>query len=188
MAFRGCFNLSAVHIPASVEEICNGAFTGCDTISVDLKNVKYDSRGNCNAIIEQSSGILICGCKNTTIPLSVCNIGPGAFQGCVGLDHLLVPDSIIVIGEGAFGDCSNLQKVELPESLQRIEGFAFQNCKKLTELNIPYGVVKIKDTVFWGCDNLKKVYIPDTVESIGLTTDVDVVASEEVKHRLGFVR
>jgi len=46
---------------------------------VDGGNGKYDSRDNCNAIIETASNTLIAGCMNSIIPNSVTTIGNEAF-------------------------------------------------------------------------------------------------------------
>jgi len=60
-AFYGC-NLTHVTIPAGVTSIGKGIFGGCkglESISVDEGNSTYDSRDNCNAIIETSSNTII---------------------------------------------------------------------------------------------------------------------------------
>lgn len=73
-ALDGCTGLKSVTIPSSVTRIENRAFSGCSgfiSISVDEDNPTYDSRNNCNAIIETKSNTLLLGCKNTIIPSSV---------------------------------------------------------------------------------------------------------------------
>ncbi|MBQ5474847.1 MAG: leucine-rich repeat protein, partial [Lachnospiraceae bacterium] len=57
-------------------------------MSVDIDNPKYDSRDNCNAIIETSSNQLIVGCKNTIIPNTVTTIGTYAFSNCKSLTSI----------------------------------------------------------------------------------------------------
>ena len=82
--FGECIGLKSVVIPKKVTEIWEGAFSGCsnlESIEVAEDNPKYDSRNNCNAIIETDSDTLIVGCKNTEIPSGVIRIGDGAFFG-----------------------------------------------------------------------------------------------------------
>lgn len=60
-AFSGCKNLIGIEIPRSVIYIGNRAFSDCDNLKqiiVDEKNSVYDSRNNCNAIIETKSNTL----------------------------------------------------------------------------------------------------------------------------------
>ena len=83
-AFGKCSNLQDVVIPESVNEIEEGAFWECPkirnvyipksvtkigsiitsakTIKVDPENPVYDSRNDCNAIIETKTNTLINGC------------------------------------------------------------------------------------------------------------------------------
>ena len=71
-------------------------------MSVDAGNTKYDSRGNCNAIIETETNTLLYGTKNTIIPNTVTSIGGGAFNGCSGLTTITIPNSVTSIGSSAF--------------------------------------------------------------------------------------
>ena len=107
-AFRGCSGLTRVIIRGSVTSIGESAFYGCsglESIVVESGNSKYDSRDNCNAIIEMATRTLLVGCKNTTIPNSVTAIGKRAFRGCSGLTSVTIPDSVTSIGRGAFAYC-----------------------------------------------------------------------------------
>ena len=82
-AFAFCTRLTNIIIPNSVVYIGAGAFTGNYSlikIKVDTKNSNYDSRNNCNAIIETSSNTLIAGCQNTRIPNGVTNIYKSALS------------------------------------------------------------------------------------------------------------
>ena len=113
-AFTRCSGLTSITIPNSVTSIGMYAFSHCsglESIVVEKGNTKYDSRNNCNAIIETKSNTLITGCKNTVIPNSVTSIGHYAFSGCSGLTSITIPNSIKSIGSGAFYNCENLTDV-----------------------------------------------------------------------------
>ena len=116
------------------------AFSACwdlTSIVVEEGNIRYDSRHNCNAIIETLSNKLIVGCKNTTIPNSVKSIGTYAFAYCSGLISVAIPNSVTSIGNSAF-----------------------EGCDGLTSITIGNSVISIGNRVFLYCDNSKEVIIP----------------------------
>ena len=113
-AFYGCTGLTELILPNSVSSIGDIAFTYCsglEKITVESGNSCYDSRDNCNSIIDTEFNTLIVGCKNSVIPNSVTSIGYYAFYGCSGLTELTLPDSVASIGDGAFICCSDLSKI-----------------------------------------------------------------------------
>ena len=161
-AFRGCSGLTSITIPNSVTSIGNYAFYGCSgltSISVESGNKKYDSRNNCNAIIETASNTLIIGCKNTTIPNSVTSIGSSAFSGCSGLTSVTIPNSVTSIGYNAFNGCSGLTSVTIPNSVTSIGESAFFDCSKLTSITIPNSVTSIGSSAFNCCSDLASIVV-----------------------------
>ena len=113
-AFSGCSGLKSIEIPAGVTEIGYAAFRSCSgltSIVVEAGNTVYDSRDNCNAIIEKETNTLIQGCKNTKIPAGVTSIGEYAFSGCSGLTRIEIPARVTEIGYAAFSGCSGLKDV-----------------------------------------------------------------------------
>ena len=168
-AFNGCTGLTSIDIPNSVTAISNSAFNGCTgltSISVDNGNPKFDSRNNCNAIIETASNSLFFGCRNTTIPNSVTSIGNSAFAGCSGLTSIDIPNSVISIGGGAFYRCTGLTSIDIPNSVISIGGGAFSYCTGLTSINIPNSVTSIGLQAFYYCIKLTSINIPNAVTSI----------------------
>ncbi len=136
-AFEECHSLQTLVIPASVTSIGVSAFGYCDgltSIKVEEDNLIYDSRDNCNAIIQKGKNILITGCLNTNIPTTVRSIGQCAFRGCSGLTSVNIPSNIIEIGGSAFMGCANLETLMLPATISSIGGNAFWDCNNLVSV------------------------------------------------------
>ena len=160
-AFGGT-GLTSVRIPSSVTEITSYAFNSCSSLTsivVESGNSVYDSRNNCNAIIETSSNTLITGCMNTTIPPSVTSIGYGAFSGCSGLTSIAIPSSVTSFDEFAFSNCIGLTSIAIPSSVTSIGRWAFYNCTGLTSVTIPSSVTSIGERAFIGCSGLTSIVV-----------------------------
>ena len=169
-AFYSCDGLTSINIPNSVTVIGNNVFESCNELAclvVESGNPRYDSRNNCNAIIETADNTLIVGCKNTIIPNSVTSIGGWAFSYCWGLTSINIPNSVTAIGAGAFEGCDGLTSVDISNSVTSIGRYAFLNCWNLTSINIPNSVTSIGAGAFEYCTELTSIDIPNSVTSIG---------------------
>ena len=135
-AFARCTNLISITIPNSVTDIEWGVVAFCvslNSINVEEGNTIYDSRENCNAIIETATNTLIAGCQNTIIPYDITDIGYGAFNGCSSLISITIPNSVTNIEEGAFAYCDGLTSVAIGNSIATIGYVAFGGCNSLKE-------------------------------------------------------
>ena len=169
-AFVGCDGLTSIDIPNSVTSIGMQAFDDCQslaTITVDSGNMTYDSRDNCNALIETESNTLLLGCKCSTIPGTVTSIGDYAFSTCRGLTSITIPNSVTRIGYYAFSWCNNLTHIDIPNSVTSIGDAAFYSCSGLASVTIPNSVTSIGDAAFYSCSGLTSVTIPNSITSIG---------------------
>ena len=174
-AFNQCSSLTSITIPKSVTGIGHRAFEGCSdltSIKVESGNTKYDSRDNCNAIIETTSNALIAGCKNTTIPNCVTYIGYEAFRDCSGLTSITIPNSVTSIGNNAFYDCSKLQEVK-SEIINPyyIDNSVFSNISSEAILYVPTGT-KQKYQAFSGWTKNFKGIIESTTGTTNYTLSI----------------
>ena len=168
-AFHNCIDLTSVTIGNGVTTIARNAFSGfngLESTKVESGNAVYDSRDNCNAIIETATNKLIQGCKSTVIPNSVTSIGYMAFNGCTGLKSVTIPNSVTSIGDYAFYSCTGLTSVTIPNSVTSIGYMAFNGCTGLKSITIPNSVIKIEYKAF-SCKYLTNVFclattIPET--------------------------
>ena len=154
-AFSDCTGIKSVVIPNSVASFDGNIFNGCTSLTdivVESKNPTYDSRDNCNGIIETAKDCLIIGCKSTIIPNSVTSID-GAFSRCSGLVSVTIPNSVTSIGDSAFFGCSSLTSVVIPNSVTSIGKYAFAQ-SGLTSIVIPNAVTSIGRCAFGNCSNL----------------------------------
>ena len=197
-AFNNCTSITSLTIGSGVKNIGDNAFLGCTALTslvVDNGNTTYDSRDNCNALIETATNTLIQGCNTTIIPESITVIGAGAFQSCTGLTSATIPQGVTSIGEGAFYDCSGLISVTIPYGATSIGENAFEGCSGLTSVtwnakkcggwvgysNAPFYSLRSNITSFSfgnevdsipaylcnGMDKLTTISIPNSVTSIG---------------------
>ena len=105
-------------IPASVKSIGSQSFakSSISGISVDPANTVYDSRNNCQGIMETATNTLIFGNENTVIPADTLAIGPSAFRHS-GVVNVVLPESVRAIGDRAFYHCTNLESIYIPAAV-----------------------------------------------------------------------
>ena len=154
--------LTSFTLPANVTRIVYDTFRGCDNlavITVEEGNPKYDSRDNCNAIIETESNELILGCKNSIIPNTVTSLGITAFMDCHVLTSITIPNSVISLGSEVFANCDALTSITIPGSVTSIGNWAMYGSENLASIHlVGNDALTIGDRFLRNCRKLTDVY------------------------------
>ena len=170
-AFANCRNLQSFTLGANAVNVdFNSVFTGTtkiDNFSISPANRRYDSRDNCNAVVDTLTNTIVKGFENSTCPDTIKTIGPSAFQGLSGLTQYTIGANVETIGEKAFGNCSSLSEINIPDSVISIANSAFTSCSKATVLTLGKNVETIGDYAFYYCSKIKDIVIPNSVKQLG---------------------
>ncbi len=169
-AFWDCTSLTSIVIPSSVTSMGHNPFAGCnglEQITVDSGNTVFDSRNNCNAIINTSTNKMVVGCKNSFIPNTVTSLGE-AFYRCSSLTTIVIPNSVTSIDSWAFSNCSGLTSISISNSVTSIEEYTFSGCSGLISVTIPSSITCIGGCAFSGCMGLISITVlTNTPPSLG---------------------
>ncbi len=192
-AFYGCYDLSQLTLPDSLEYICDNPFYYCNSLkSITLpKNVKradvtytegfYPSEINVseeNPYYCSVDGVLYNKDKTVLeaypplkeaefliIPEGVTRIADYAAANAQSLKTVSFPGSLDFIGECAFY-ASALTEVTIPGSVTEIAYSAFAECVSLEKLTADEGLVSIDAYAFNGCSALSEISLPSTIMKV----------------------
>ena len=96
-----CKNLKEIHIPDSVTDLEEGAFSRC--ISLRSVNISNSLTTINDSVFEHCESL-----TTVSIPESVKSIGNNSFDSCISLDSIIIPESVTSIGNSAFVHCDSL--------------------------------------------------------------------------------
>ena len=171
-------SLRSFTLPSTVTTVESALLRSCASLTsiiVDPNNAVYDSRENCNAIIETAINKLVVGCKNSVIPTTVVSIGNSAFYRCFGLTNITIPNGVTSIGSTAFLDCTSLNAITIPNSVTTIGEQAFVNCSLITTIDIPNSVTSLGKKAFYHCSALTSATISDNITTIEANTFLECI-------------
>ena len=165
-AFAYYVPIKNIVIPSSVINIEDRSALpyNLSTITVENGNTVYDSRNNCNAIIETATNTLFCGSSSTVIPSTVTSIKNNAFDGCNNLRSITIPGNVKSIGSYAFRSCYGLGDVIIQDGVESIGSSAFDGCwgqigSNSGTIYIPSSVVNVGSSVFYYASSAT-IYVP----------------------------
>lgn len=157
--------LQQIVIPATLTTMFDNPFQNCldlASIVVEEGNPRYDSRDNCNGIIETGTNTLVTAGPATVIPQTVTRLGEMVFGYRTDLTSFDVPDNIIEVQRNAFYECTKLQSVTIPNSVEKIGQGVFCYCYALKTVKIGSGIKNLGPGIFYYCYNLTDLYVNAT--------------------------
>ena len=151
MATAECVNLESIVIPASVEEIGDRAFEDCRSLQSITFGGANPAPGRFNAPAAASQ---------------LRRIGNWAFYNAHELQNLVIPEGVTEIGDGAFYGCTYLEDLTLPSSVQAIGDNCFALCAKLQKITVnSVTPPSIQAKTFYDVKRQIPVYVPDEAVS-----------------------
>ena len=197
-SFGYCTSLESITIPKGVCNMKGDIFCGCislQKISVDSANETFDSRNNCNAVIDTEQNKLVAGCKGTVVVDGIKSIGSRAFYKS-GITSVHIPSSVENIESAAFKDCEYCMSITVEESNKTYKSagsnsvvekatnelvLACTTTKILPEVKVvgayaymntpslvilPEGIISIKEGAFSECKTLQSIILPASLKRI----------------------
>ncbi|MBP5366455.1 MAG: leucine-rich repeat protein [Bacteroidales bacterium] len=171
--------LKGIYIGASVTELYQTAFWGCDSVSTLWVNT--DALGTQFAGKKSLESLTI-GDNVTTIP-------ERAFYNCYGLENVVIPSSVTKIGKDAFGcdghgTCGDdarwtydiLSRTITISGTGSLYDFNFKSGKeqpweefkdKIESVVIEEGINDLANGAFQNCKNLKYISLPKSCSNFG---------------------
>lgn len=169
--FLTTYSLTSVTIPASVADMGESVFFGCNSLesfTVEEGNPYFTAEDG--VLFANEEQYLMCypaakADESYTIPDTVTEIAPSAFAYAVNLKHTEIPEGVAFIDGWAFS-YSGITEIVLPDSLQEIYDYAFAYCTALASVDLG-GVQTIYNASFAFCEQLTEITLPDSLTTIG---------------------
>ena len=182
-AFRDCYKLNSITIPASAFNIGEYAFPHCNNLT-SIKICSYSPYYHCRIGYYAFNNCY--SLTSINIPSSVTSIEDHAFVHSSSLTSISIPSSVTNIGGGAFSGCSSLSSINIPSSVTSIGSYAFDGCSSLTSINIPSSVTNIEYYAFFLCNSLTSITVDESNPIYSSENDVLFSKKDKSLIRAGF--
>lgn len=146
-----------VHLPNGLENICDGAFSGCAYLeSISLP----ESVTEIGWYAFENTGL-----TSLTLPKGLTILGHRVLADTKGVTVLSIPKTVVDAWSALEG--SYVQSLTFESGITKIPGSVASGAEHLTQVTIPNSATKIEDYAFSSCTSLTGISIPDSVTEIG---------------------
>jgi len=167
-----------VNVPAELDEVDTGVFSGCMIRDVYIPDSHSDigkwafsdcymlanvTIGSQDAIIDDGAFRNCYALKSVNI-VNINSIGEWAFSGCANLTDVTLSDDLTTIGKGAFSRCLAIENITIPASVETIGTYAFNGCESLQTITVAEGnndYVTTEDGVLFNADMTELLRVPE---------------------------
>jgi len=146
-SFRDCVSMLNLTVGVNITSISKGAFMhtpGLTSITVAEGNTVYDSRNDCNGVVDTKTKTLIIGCQNSIIDETLNYVGEYAFYECTSLTSVTWPQGVMLYGDYIFEGCDNVKVINTNE------GEFCPSFPSVTDVIYGDDVTYLGDYVNWG--------------------------------------
>lgn len=196
---EGCFyqcGLTEIDIPATITEIGNSAFYGCDsvvTITVNTATIPascfqpYDTDKCKLTTVNIGKNVKSIGnyafryqtrltAVNIDPEVSGLAIGSYVFSDCDALETITLPAGVASLGNSVFYACDQLKTVVFDENstIEAIPNSCFSNCTSLETLTLPNSVKTVGSSAFYYCTSLRELTFGTGLETNGFANDYNL--------------
>ena len=169
------FNLDITNMTA---EVASGEYVGHLAIpgSVDYQDGTFQVTS-----IERNAFSICQNIQSISLPPTITQIRPSAFNGCSKLDYVRISDlskwcnidfgslssnPLYKADHFYLGD-DEIVELTIPSDVSVISAFAFSNCRSLQRLYLPETLKEVGYESFIGCSNLIEVTVSKNVSKFG---------------------
>lgn len=177
LSFNSASVATTVHLPKSILEIANEAFSGATALKDIIVNENNEKFSSIDGILYNKDQTTLLSCApahavtNFSLISSVTTIKDYAFANQSNLTSFSGNSVLTSISNYAFYKCASLTTVDNISHVSTIWTQAFFGCNSLSDqhFSIPDSVTTIKVRAFGKCTSIDTIIIPDTVTTLEIS-------------------
>lgn len=161
--------LTRINLPASLTEIADDAFDGCEGLIIAALNGSYGGEWCADSGLDyyldtdpnEESDFTVSVLSSTACAIT----GYTGERTVVVLPEKIGGRTVTTVAQSAFMDNEAIESVTIPGTVTTIEAYAFYDCVGLTRVTLGDGVKTIREQAFYGC-RMEEIVFPDSVTTL----------------------